>query len=710
MRKGPFYKFITFILSLGWATTLEAGVGERQNNPPVFDPSPECYVSEPDTNRPQLSSGVNHVVDSGVLEKWVQTGGSLPGDTFTTCWVSERHPLRVLVFATDPEGEKVFLSVLNPPPLALFSDSGNGKATFVWTPEFVGPWSSTESPFEFNFLASDGKLSSQLKVVINVINLNQNPELILPESSEVSVGNQLVFQVRGQDKDSDEVTVQPVNLPPKANFNPVSGIFSWTPELADTGLWIISFQGVDPWGGECLRGTRINVIPPATYSLSVEVKESLLGRVVEVPINLSNSAPVAGMELQVEFDPTLFTFVGLSRQGCRTENWEYFTYKQKSRGPTQVIRMVGIADFPNQIPTPPLPPGWGALVYLGFRLSADPYLNGLLLPLEFYSADFTDNTLSTPRGRFIPQEMIDYMDGGVWLNPENTRVGDINQNGIAFEVADAVKLANYIMGRTTLSPQELINSDVNQDGRMGMLSDLVFLIRRIMEKGTAPSDDIMTQGELAVVKILDEPPSSSHSPSTTWIRLESETAIGGAMMIFKGENLKIQDLKLSPSAQNLDLYTSAMENEYRVLVVSSEAKPLPRNDSPLLSFEGEGWDSIQIFLSDHAGELMKVEQQYERGFLPIKYALYQNYPNPFNPETSIKYFVGGDGAVHVSLKIYNVVGQLVKSLVDEDKLPGEYNQAWNGKNENNEEVASGVYFYKLKISDYVETRRMVLLR
>jgi len=121
-------------------------------------------------------------------------------------------------------------------------------------------------------------------------------------------------------------------------------------------------------------------------------------------------------------------------------------------------------------------------------------------------------------------------------------------------------------------------------------------------------------------------------------------------------------------------------------------------------------DTIQIALADQEGKLLLVDQKYESSCLPAKFSLYQNYPNPFNPSTCIQYFVGGDKPVKVSLKIYNVVGQLVKTLVDEEKLPGEYEEMWDSKNEKNEEVASGVYFYKLKISDHVETKRMVLLK
>jgi flagellar hook assembly protein FlgD len=64
----------------------------------------------------------------------------------------------------------------------------------------------------------------------------------------------------------------------------------------------------------------------------------------------------------------------------------------------------------------------------------------------------------------------------------------------------------------------------------------------------------------------------------------------------------------------------------------------------------------------------------------------------------------------VSLRVYNVAGQLVKTLVDEEKTPGEHQVIWDGKNQQGDDVASGVYFYRLSISDFSDSRRMVLLK
>ncbi|MCJ7457690.1 MAG: T9SS type A sorting domain-containing protein [candidate division Zixibacteria bacterium] len=101
--------------------------------------------------------------------------------------------------------------------------------------------------------------------------------------------------------------------------------------------------------------------------------------------------------------------------------------------------------------------------------------------------------------------------------------------------------------------------------------------------------------------------------------------------------------------------------------------------------------------------------------IPVTFKLGQNYPNPFNPLTTIPFKAGsrkpGAGSpTRTTLKIYNVLGQLVKTLVDEEKSPGNYQVIWDGKDQKGDEVSSGIYFYQLRTGNYKETRKMSLLR
>ncbi|HVP35468.1 MAG TPA: FlgD immunoglobulin-like domain containing protein [Terriglobales bacterium] len=101
--------------------------------------------------------------------------------------------------------------------------------------------------------------------------------------------------------------------------------------------------------------------------------------------------------------------------------------------------------------------------------------------------------------------------------------------------------------------------------------------------------------------------------------------------------------------------------------------------------------------------------------LPTAFELGQNYPNPFNPSTTIPFQAssrkhGAGSQLHTTLKIYNILGQLVRILLDKEKAPGSYQVIWDGKDQQGNEVSSGIYFYQLRSGDYKETRKMTLLR
>jgi hypothetical protein len=94
--------------------------------------------------------------------------------------------------------------------------------------------------------------------------------------------------------------------------------------------------------------------------------------------------------------------------------------------------------------------------------------------------------------------------------------------------------------------------------------------------------------------------------------------------------------------------------------------------------------------------------------LPMVAALHQNYPNPFNPSTEIRFDI--PTARDVKLRIYNQLGQTVRTLVDQRMKAGTYAFEWDGSNEGGHGVASGVYFYNLEAGDFTQIRKMTLVK
>jgi len=122
-------------------------------------------------------------------------------------------------------------------------------------------------------------------------------------------------------------------------------------------------------------------------------------------------------------------------------------------------------------------------------------------------------------------------------------------------------------------------------------------------------------------------------------------------------------------------------------------------------------DRFEIYYSSH--KLSGVEPHSWRPF-PKGYRLEQCYPNPFNANTAIGYQLSAVRPRHTALKIYNIRGEEVITLVDQEQRAGRYQVVWDGRNNQGKEVTSGVYFYRLKVQGdrlkVTKTRKMVLLR
>lgn len=104
-------------------------------------------------------------------------------------------------------------------------------------------------------------------------------------------------------------------------------------------------------------------------------------------------------------------------------------------------------------------------------------------------------------------------------------------------------------------------------------------------------------------------------------------------------------------------------------------------------------DSISVF----------VNNEYAGVSLANDFNLYQNYPNPFNPSTMIAYQLAAPS--HVTLKVFDIIGNEIETLVDEEKPEGAFHLNWNAAN-----LTSGIYFYQLKTESNIQTRKMILLK
>ncbi len=123
--------------------------------------------------------------------------------------------------------------------------------------------------------------------------------------------------------------------------------------------------------------------------------------------------------------------------------------------------------------------------------------------------------------------------------------------------------------------------------------------------------------------------------------------------------------------------------EYYVTALYSEGESLPSN-------------------------IVTTEQSDADDYIPMVTALNGNYPNPFNPTTTISFDLANSS--DVKLEVYNIKGQKIVTLVNDNYIAGKHSVTWNGKDASNRNVASGVYFYKMSTNDYAEIKKMMLLK
>jgi hypothetical protein len=103
-----------------------------------------------------------------------------------------------------------------------------------------------------------------------------------------------------------------------------------------------------------------------------------------------------------------------------------------------------------------------------------------------------------------------------------------------------------------------------------------------------------------------------------------------------------------------------------------------------------------------------IQQNTTVGLQSKSFQLVQNYPNPFNPKTTIQFDLFAND--NVELKIYNINGALVRTLMSEKRPAGSHQATWDGLSDWGSRAASGIYFYKLKAGEFEQNKRMILLR
>jgi hypothetical protein len=350
-------------------------------------------------------------------------------------------------------------------------------------------------------------------------------------------------------------------------------------------------------------------------------------------------------------------------------------------------------------------PGEGAFAKLRFYTTGDPSFAGYYSEVTFDFLDgdsAADNYFFCPDSEQINHSLMEFENGGVLIKAFDALIGDINLNGVAFEVADYVYFSNYFVDPFSypLDGARWFNSDINQDGQPGTLSDLTYMEEIVFGRGPklAPSSSEVV-GEYFIDKGSD----------AAALSLEVDAALKAAFFKFTLD--AASDLRLSPTAlaADVDVKFGRDLDTLRVLLIGAAGHGFACAGEELLRFLGA--PEIRLEESscvDMTGCEVELRQAKSNLSLPETYDLAQNYPNPFNPQTKISFSLPNSGAV--KLDVYNVLGQRVRSLVNATLPAGFHEVTFDSRDDRGQELASGVYFYRLQTNGYEYSRKMLLLK
>lgn len=428
----------------------------------------------------------------------------------------------------------------------------------------------------------------------------------------------------------------------------------------------------------------------------------------------------------------LFTIPG-------TYEWEYFTYRYNYIGncgsgcPSGLLRVVGMSEYNDGAHHPKLMmlPSDLTLFTLDFLVSADYNLGGMFVPINFYWMDCGDNSIAfnyrgdnpfniltglsfavyqyggysesdpyyeiTNKSTGFPtytgaqadcfvnsepdkptaEPIIDFYGGGIdIISPDDIDLrADVNLNGVAYEIADAVVFTNYFiygLSAFTVSIEgQKAATEINGDGIALTIADLVYLIRVIVGDAQ-PIPKVAPDIKLNVAADGQN------------IAIDGE--IGAAYFIFDGE----VPVTLGRDATGMELAVNGMNGRTVALLYSFDKD---------IAASGQVLNSPGIPVSVEAADYNG--NAYTCKIIPAGFHI-RSYPNPFNPVTTLEMSLPAAGEWDIS--IFNITGQKIAAFNGYGEA-GTVNIVWDAS-----KFASGIYFYQARAGNFSATEKLMLLK
>lgn len=312
------------------------------------------------------------------------------------------------------------------------------------------------------------------------------------------------------------------------------------------------------------------------------------------------------------------------------------------------------------------------------------------------------------------------------------RGGDVssgNQSGTADNVVDSDDIQwiqnNFEKDTTSVGPGD--HGDIDHNGRIDF-RDLLITAGNVGEEGVAPTFNKQGAGDNrnAVMKLVGIPEMvDAGSEFEVSVMVENVNDLKGYLFTLQYDKdmIKISENKNSiiegdflysgdPSARSV--FFTKDDRKGLIFVNSLIGRPqVARGNGEIIKIrfsalvDGVHPDIVlsDVQLANSANEITSIGVVVD---VPAEFALLQNYPNPFNPQTRIRFQL--PEASNVVLKVYNILGQEVRTLVNGKLTAGYHSMLWDGKNDAGARIASGIYIYRIKAGKFQAVKKMVLLK
>lgn len=312
----------------------------------------------------------------------------------------------------------------------------------------------------------------------------------------------------------------------------------------------------------------------------------------------------------------------------------------------------------------------------------------------------------------------------VYVHRSGGNFGDINGDGCV-DILDLIKIVDHIVGRDSLKGAEFTradlapwvpgNSDPDPDGVVNV-QDLSVL-QNVILTGFFPSGEPVGSCGSGLPKFNGNADATVNlyiNNQGIEAYLDSKVAIRGAQLEFGNvsnnpDNMIIKtDLGQGFYLKTGDLLRTLMYDRFAEKYIDAGVNFMANMPFVISNPNDITLDKI-VLVDLNKKKVINIQVNIVYGTpVPLDYILFQNYPNPFNPNTSVKFQVPEDGLV--TIKIFDMLGQEIATLISDNIQKGTYTLNWDGKDKNGNYVSSGSYMYRMTAGNFVQTKKMMFLK